>query len=40
MNNLKEKIQKLEDNYYLENSKIFHQGELVEAYSFLRKLFF
>ncbi len=38
--NIESKINSIEDRVNIENSKIFYQGEILEAYSFIRKLFF
>ncbi len=37
---IESKIKVIEDKVNLENSKIFYQGEILDAYTFIRKLFF
>ena len=37
---LEEKMKDMKNDIYLENSKAFYEGEIVEPYSFLRHLFF
>lgn len=37
---IESKIKSIESNYYLENSKAFFEGEVVEPYVFLRHIFF
>lgn len=37
---IESKIYNLEDKLKSENSKIFYQGEILDAYTFIRKLFF
>ena len=37
---IESKISCLEDKVNIENSKIFYQGEILDAYTFIRKLFF
>lgn len=37
---LKSKIQNLEGTLYQENEKLLYEGEIVDAYVFIRKLFF
>ena len=37
---IESKIKVIEDKVKLENSKIFYQGEILDAYTFIRKLFF
>ena len=37
---IESKIKNMEDDLYLENSKAFFEGEIVEPYSFIRHIFF
>ena len=37
---IESKIKVIEDKVNLENSRIFYQGEILDAYTFIRKLFF
>ncbi len=37
---IESKVNSLENNINIENSKIFYQGEILDAYTFIRKLFF
>ena len=37
---IESKVKVIEDKINLENSKIFYQGEILDAYTFIRKLFF
>ena len=37
---IESKINNIEDRINIENSKIFYQGEILDAYTFIRKLFF
>ncbi len=37
---LKNKMQIMEDTLYQENEKLLYEGEIVDAYTFIRKLFF
>ena len=37
---IESKIKNMEDDFYLENSKAFFEGEIVEPYSFIRHIFF
>ena len=38
--NINSKMKNSEDRINIENSKIFYQGEILDAYTFIRKLFF
>ena len=38
--NINSKMKNIEDRINIENSKIFYQGEILDAYTFIRKLFF
>ena len=38
--NIEKRVKNLEETVYLENNKLFIEGEIVEPYSFFRKLFF
>ena len=37
---IESKIKNMEDDLYLENSKAFFEGEIVEPYTFIRHIFF
>jgi len=40
VNTIESKIKNMEDDLYLENSKAFFEGEIVEPYTFIRHIFF
>ena len=37
---LKSKVHEIEETMYMENEKLLYEGEIVDAYTFIRKLFF